>query len=137
MNLKLVRGPSRLGATIGELLIDGVHECYTCEDEVRAEKIPGCTAIPAGRYKVMITFSPRFGCNMPLLVGVPGFEGIRIHPGNTPADTEGCILVGQTRGEASVGRSRAAYQALLGKLLMQDVWIEIVDFQGEAACSSA
>lgn len=131
--LTLQRDPSANGATTGELLVDGQHECWTCEDVVRpaGEKVPGATAIPAGRYAVVVNLSPRFGVRMPLLVDVPGFEGIRIHPGNTAADTEGCILVGQGRMSAGVSASRAAYAALLPKieagLAAGEVWIEVRD----------
>ena len=79
-------------------------------------KLAGATCIPAGSYPLVINRSARFRRLLPQLLGVPGFEGIRIHPGNTDADTEGCILVGQTRSEDFVGSSRAALRALFTKL---------------------
>jgi hypothetical protein len=104
--------------TIGSLSVDDAFECWVCEDTVRAPgvKIAGQTAIPAGTYAVDITFSPRFQQPLPLVLNVPGFEGIRIHPGNTAADTEGCLLPGQMRLPKSVGQSRAAFKALFLKL---------------------
>lgn len=117
MQLRLIREPSRLGATLGVLFVDGVFECFTLEDVVRAgEKVDGQTAIPAGRYQVVITFSNRFQRPLPLLVNVPGFERIRIHAGNTDADTEGCILVGADRGLNAVLQSRLAFADLFPKL---------------------
>ena len=116
VKLRLERGPSAHGATIGELLIDGAFECYTCEDVVREEKIHGQTAIPPGTYSVIITPSQRFKRDLPLLQNVPNFEGIRIHPGNTSADTEGCILPGRTRTDRTVGESKAAFNALYAKI---------------------
>ena len=82
--------------TIGVLRHDNSFLCYTLEDRVRppGEKVFAETAIPAGRYQVRMTYSMRFKKIMPLLMDVPGFAGIRIHGGNTEADTEGCILVG-------------------------------------------
>jgi hypothetical protein len=83
---------------------------------VRPVKIAGRTAIPAGRYEVIINFSQRFGRPLPLLLNVPDFEGVRIHPGNTPANTEGCILVGETKSENFIGQSRVAFDQLFEKL---------------------
>lgn len=100
--------------TIGALLMDGEFFCWTCEDPIREIKIYGETAIPRGRtYELELTYSSRFKQNMPLVKDVAGFSGIRIHPGNTAADTEGCILLGLDRYAKSVGRSRAAYKAFM------------------------
>lgn len=106
--------------TIGSLSIDGTWECWICEDAVRdgLPKIPGQTAIPYGRYPIAITHSQRFQRDLPLLEYVPNFSGVRIHPGNTAADTEGCLLPGADRLAKSVGRSRLAFDALFAKLRM-------------------
>ena len=78
--------------------------------------MPGATAIPCGTYGVKLTHSPRFQRILPLLVDVPGFSGVRIHPGNTIADTEGCLLPGRIKHGESVKESRVAFHALLAKL---------------------
>ena len=130
-------------STIGTLLVDGEVECLTLEDQVRprdAPKVPGKTAIPAGRYEVRVTYSNRFKCALPLLLNVPNFEGIRIHAGNTAADTEGCILVGQERGLNTILRSRAALADLLPKIqaaLREGyVFITLVDLAAETATNA-
>ena len=118
MQLELRRLECGAVCTIGELLVDGKHECWTLEDVVRADgvKVFGETAIPAGTYTVDITYSPRFKRNLPLLIGVKDFVGIRIHPGNTAGDTEGCILVGQGKAKDCIVSSRAAFDVLFPKL---------------------
>ena len=131
MNLKLIRGPSEGGATIGDLYVNGLRECFTLEDEVRAPgvKIPGRTAIPAGTYGVTITWSPRFSRLLPLLLDVPGFTGVRIHPGNGQEDTEGCILVGLDRTDTRILNSRVAFERLYAKLhgAPDGISLEIID----------
>jgi hypothetical protein len=103
-------------STIGELLIDGLFECFTLEDKEREVKIKGETAIPKGEYKVIINESNRFKRELPLLLNVPNFEGVRIHSGNTNHDTEGCILVGQSRNKNYIGQSRKAFDKLFKKM---------------------
>jgi Family of unknown function (DUF5675) len=116
MELQVKRTDFTDNSTIGELSVNGQFECYTLEDMVRPVKIAGKTAIPAGRYEVIIDFSQRFGRLLPLLLNVPNFEGVRIHPGNAAADTEGCILVGEEKSQDFVGQSRAAFDRLFAKL---------------------
>ena len=132
-------------STIGELYISGVLECLTLEDPVRADpnpstpaneaKVPGRTAIPDGRYQISlqkptrVLWSPRPDGALPRLRDVPGFMGIFIHAGNTPEDTEGCILVGRLRDPDRIWSSRLALSTLLTKLTEGlhdgDVWIDV------------
>lgn len=81
-------------STISKLYVDGVYDCDILEDTIRTVKKYGETCIPAGRYEITITMSNRFKRLLPLLNNVPGYAGIRIHPGNKPEDTEGCLLPG-------------------------------------------
>jgi hypothetical protein len=114
-------------STIGELLIDGVFECFTLEDKERPVKIKGETAIPKGTYKVIINESNRFKRLLPLLINVPNFEGVRIHSGNSNHDTEGCILVGQTRNKNYIGQSRKAFDKLFKKMqAAKDITLTII-----------
>lgn len=129
MLMTLHRAPSARGWTKGELFLDGQFTCFTCEDQVRAPgvKVYGQTAIPAGRYAVVITPSPRFQRDLPLLLAVPNFEGVRIHPGNTAKDTEGCILPGMTFGPNGVFNSKIAFDILFKAIQDADeTWIEII-----------
>jgi hypothetical protein len=116
MELQLKRTDFFENSTIGELSVNGELECYTLEDKVRPVKIKGKTAIPAGRYEVIINYSQRFNRPLPLFLNVPNFEGVRIHSGNTAADTEGCILVGMTKEEEFIGQSKVAFERLFPKL---------------------
>lgn len=120
--------------TIGRLSIDGAPLCDTLEDTVRdlssEKKIPGRTAIPAGRYRVIVNRSPKFGRDLPRLLDVPHFEGILIHRGNTPADTAGCILPGENRIRGRVVNSTpyelritAAIRAAIAR--GEEVWITV------------
>ena len=86
-------------STIGQLYLNGKFLCYTLEDVARQEglKIYGETAIPQGTYKVIVNRSNRFQRDMPLLLEVPMFEGIRIHGGNTDQNTLGCVLVAHNK----------------------------------------
>jgi hypothetical protein len=130
MNILVERKHRTAKSTIGELSIDGKFECYTCEDYDRdhnrdgdlddagEKKVYGKTAIPSGTYDVIINMSNRFKRKMPLLLNVPNFAGVRIHPGNTAEHTEGCLLVGRTRSVDFVGESRKAYTTLFEKMLL-------------------
>lgn len=99
-------------------------QCYTLEDVIREQveipvsdwKIPGETAIPAGRYKVTMAYSGRFGANTITLHNVPGFSSIRVHGGNSPYDTEGCIIVGDRIDEEQGLISGAAARGVLQEL---------------------
>ena len=102
MELTLLRNKLRPGLTNGQLYIDGEYFCFTLEDTVREQKgVPvekwkvwGESAIPYGVYDITLENSPRFGPDTLTINKVPGFTGVRIHSGNTPGDTDGCIIVG-------------------------------------------
>lgn len=105
--------------TIGRLFIGSVYNCFTLEDKVRfsEEKVMHETAIPAGTYKVIIDYSNHFKKELPLVLDVKGFEGIRIHSGNTDKDTSGCILVGQIwKGGDLIQNSRLAFDPIFAEM---------------------
>lgn len=116
MLLSLTRYDFSDRRTIGKLSIDGLFVCHTLEDAIRDVKIAGETAIPAGTYKVVITESVRFKMPLPLLLDVPNFSGVRIHSGNTAADTKGCILVGLQREADTIRESHLAMGLVFGKI---------------------
>jgi hypothetical protein len=141
MNLKLRRTTFTGRSTIGELSIDGAFECFTLEDMVRPVKVPGMTAISEGVYVVSVSFSDRFKRLLPEVHDVPNFTGIRIHPGNTDADTEGCILVGQTEDTDFIGNSRAAFNKLFPKIQAaaqkEKIFLEVTSVAAEATHGAA
>ena len=147
MELVLTRIAKRKTYTIGRLAIvervddeylageKEVYFCDTLEPTWRdyahgGRKIKGCSAIPEGRYAVVISYSPKFKAWLPILLGVPKFEGIRIHAGNCSEDTEGCILVGKNREVGKVLDSRIWLHRLKQKIVEakergEAVWITI------------
>ena len=147
MELILERIAKRKTYTIGRLAIlkeeNEEYRTYTSEEYFcdtleptwrdyasGSRKIKGCSAIPEGRYAVVISYSPKFKAWLPILLGVPMFSGIRIHAGNTSNDTEGCILVGKNRVVGKVLDSRIWLQRLKQKIVEakdrgEAVWITI------------
>lgn len=117
MQLRIQRKPSGKKSTFGELIINSVFQCYTLEDPVRSEKIAGETAIPAGEYKIDLTYSPKFKMLLPLLLHVPNFTDIRIHAGNSEVDTAGCVLVGERLVLGQLWYSRRALNNVLEKIV--------------------
>lgn len=107
--------------TISRLYVDGVYCCYIMEDVIReGDKLYGKTAIPRGVYNFVVTMSNRFKRLLPLIEGVEGFSGVRIHPGNTSQDTEGCLLpglrLGSVDGKRAVLDSRQAFSLLFSSI---------------------
>lgn len=148
MELILKREDFTKNSTIGSLSVNGVFECYVLEDTDRGltsemsleeiEKIKqyGVTAIPYGRYRIKRTKSERFSKEkgytviMPLVIDTKGFKGIRIHIGNYPKDTLGCLLMGRKKGVDCIMESTKATQQLEKKiegaeLNGEEVWITI------------
>ena len=120
MEIRIVRHPSANGWTRSDWYVNGTLECVGCEDVVRPAgvKIHGQTAIPPGTYTVVNTFSPRFQKYLPLLLNVPGYAGVRIHPGNYARDTEGCLLpgTGLLADGSGVSSSVVAFTRLFAKI---------------------
>lgn len=152
MELILTRRWRKDGYTIGDLTAGRTVICNTLEDTdrglaatwdvsaIRRVKVAGATAIPTGRYRIVMAHSPAFSTRswaqkdhgrVPLLEGVKGFDGIRIHPGNSAAHTRGCILLGLNTERGRVTSSQAYYRLLLDNYLLpawrrgEDVYITV------------
>lgn len=161
MELFLKRKYFRPDYTIGHLYLmgeatggrrsPGAYLCDTLEpasrgltarsslQTIRAAKQAGTTAIPTGRYRVLITRSARFGRWLPLLLGVPGYEGIRIHAGNTPRHTRGCILPGMNRRRGYVLDSTQQLQRIMRLVEAaidrgETVWISVSENGERRGC---
>jgi hypothetical protein len=138
MELKVVRSVHNPKSTLGKMYLNNEFYAFTCEDTVRnlkgdpGKKIKNETAIDAGRYEVVLSFSQRFQKYLPLLLKVPCFDGIRIHGGNTAADSEGCILIGAEGDmKASIRNCASKVASLVASLKAvekkEKTWIEIVE----------
>ena len=139
MTIFMVRDDCTEKRTLGTMTFSDGHVVQTLEDPVRPAgvKVMGDTAIPSGTYKVTITRSKRFQKMLPLVHNVPGFGGVRIHPGNGIGDTSGCVLVGTQRGTFSEGadqtivRSKEAMEQVQSRIAAalantEQVWLDIV-----------
>lgn len=143
MRIRLERIARKEAYTIGRVYVNGEYLCDSLEDRDRgladtmteaaiaAVKVKGRTAIPTGVYGVVMTWSPRFRKTLPLVCGVKGFEGIRVHSGNGPEDTEGCILLGRNRVAGRVLDSRVAcetFNAMVQQAILrgEKITLEVV-----------
>jgi hypothetical protein len=141
MQLTLTRTTRTDISTIGELFIDDRFFCYALEDfdrgltsdmpliVIKEKKVYGKTAIPTGKYEVIMSYSEKFKRYLPLLLNVPCYDGIRMHNGNYATDTDGCLIVGTATGKDAVWNSRQALNMLLAKLTAvekkEKIFIEI------------
>lgn len=142
MKLFVARNTKAKTYTAGRMYCDGELLCYTLEDTVREAKgkpveewkIKGETAIPEGRYRVILTKSPRFKRILPEVLNVPGYAAVRIHAGNQTKDTDGCILVGMYDGNELdnwLGNSRKAEALVIEKINEainsgDEVWLTVL-----------
>lgn len=143
LNILVERKWKKQDYTIGKMFVDGDFLCNTLEDtdrglkssmspsEIAKKKVYGQTAIPTGKYQVVLAWSNKFKKQMPLITRVPGYSGVLIHTGNTNKDTLGCILVGKNDVVGRVSNSRYWFGILYPKIKEaiargNKVWITIV-----------
>lgn len=134
MKLKVVRDDETETRTLGKMYADGQYIGETCEDDDRhledgGEKVYGTTAIPRGAYKVQLSFSHHFGKALPELLDVPQFSGVRIHGGNGPADTLGCILVGRARTADGIAGCAQTVQRIIDMIENAEEHGEVVTLE--------
>ena len=146
MDVPVIPMPSQDGATLGVVTIDGRFFMFSLEDEIREPasrpsgdvaawvktwKVPRDTAIPSGRYRLVVEDSPRFGKDTLTVQDVPGFSFIRWHAGNRAVDTEGCTIVGGAIGRACVTRSAEALKRFKDVVAPHaragNAWVEYVN----------
>jgi hypothetical protein len=128
MELKLVRKTFLQDRTIGDIYINGDLFCQILEDtdrgldssmsldEIRRLKVFGKTAIPTGKYDIVLSYSNRFKTFLPEVLNVSGYKGIRFHPGNTPEDTHGCLLPGLVTPNNEVSKSKIHFNYLFKEM---------------------
>lgn len=133
MEIKVVRKYRKADYTIGQVYINGVYFCDSLEDtdrklkntdhlsKIQAVKVYGQTAIPLGKYNVSYTYSPKFGKNMPEIMNVPGYSGVRIHVGNFAKDTLGCLLLGKNRAVGCVLDSKFWFNKFMDEYFLPAV----------------
>lgn len=139
MKIKVVREVFTDKSTIGSLYVNDVFFCYTLEDKdrgldqsqsvftIQAKKLFGITAIPYGKYPLIVNKSPKFGRLLPRLQGIKGFDGVLIHRGNSAEHSHGCILVGYKKGTDCIMESTKAEADLITILQKESTHtIEIV-----------
>lgn len=129
MEIRVKRIARKDGYTIGRMSLNNEYFCDTLEDtdrglkstmseeEILSKKRKGITAIPTGEYDVILTFSPKFKRVLPLFLNVPGYQYIRVHHGNLPSSTDGCLLVGENKIKGQIVNSRATLEKLMSVLL--------------------
>jgi len=128
LQLKLVRHQKNDTSTVGDLYIKDEFFCKVIEDkdrglkqemsleEIKKLKVYGETAIPSGTYQIVLSFSNKFKKLLPELLDVPGYGGIRIHPGNSEKDSLGCLIVGDSYENKRVINSRRTFRKLMSIL---------------------
>lgn len=126
--------------TIGNLFINGTYFCDTIEDTVRIlnsekDKVKDKTAIPKGRYKIILSYSPHFKRVLPELLNVPYFKNIRIHNGNDENASSGCIIVGLNKQKGKVLDSKNTLEKLMNIIQpawdkKEDIYISIIEKHG-------
>jgi hypothetical protein len=139
MKIKVIRETFTDKSTIGSLYLNDVFFCYTLEDKdrgleqsqsliiIQAKKLFGITAIPYGKYPLIVNKSPKFGRLLPRLQGIKGFDGVLIHRGNSAEHSHGCILVGYKKGTDCIMESTKAEADLVTILQRESTHtIEIV-----------
>lgn len=152
MEIKTDRKYKKETYTVSNMFVDGVWFCNVIEDRdrglrsdqpisyIRKVKVPSETAIPSGRYRVILSVqSAKFSkkskymwCKgfLPRVMGVPGFDGILIHAGTSAADSAGCLIVGMNTEKGKVTSSMVTLKKLYEKMqaavqAKETIWLTV------------
>lgn len=132
MKTKIIRVAEGKQSTLSHLYIDGIFQCFLLEDKIRQVKIKSQTAIPTGEFHLVVNtwggMNKKYANTfhdihrgMIEIEGLPTFDAVYIHVGNTITQTAGCPLVGlswiKKDGDFQVLQSREAYKMVYPKLL--------------------
>lgn len=127
------------GYTAGSLFIDNFWECYTLESEVTEiantpvkEWKTDNSAIPFGKYQVIINKSLKTNNRLPLLLNVAGFIEVRIHDGDMKDKLDGGIIIGLNIDDGWISNTQNAMERVIPKIedsldCNETVFIEFIE----------
>lgn len=135
MILTVKRVKKGQNSTLSEIYLDDKLLCYGLEDSVRAIKVKGSTAIPAGSYKLGLNtygaMNARYKRNYPAMhrgmieiQHIPDYSYVYIHVGNNFSDTAGCLLVGKSF--AYDGRDYELLQSVKAYKKLYQLLVEVI-----------
>ena len=110
---KLTRVISTKQGTKGTFQLNGLAPLLFSMENPWRDNVKVESCIPCGVYQCELVNSPRFGPSY-MVKDVPGRSHILFHAGNSPDDTDGCILLGKSADmdvpAMWVGNSKPAMQ---------------------------
>ena len=103
--------------------------CDAIEDTVRDDDHNGRIDHGEAKFaktRLDIGHKARYGC-IPLLHKVNSFTSIRIHPGETEKNSEGCILLGYNKEVGRMSDSEAVCLSFYERMRYRPFWLVITD----------
>ena len=146
--LKIIRIGVGKNSTLGHLYLNGLFLCYLLEDRMAEKKAAGLTCIPEGNYRLVLNTTsgmhrkylrlfPDMHQGMLQIAGIPDFDLVFLHIGNTHGDTRGCPLMGhrwiRSGEDYQVYQSAHAYRkvhpVVMGALQSGVVEVQVINHQ--------